>query len=421
MSILIASDPQSFVDWNAKASAFVASLREQSGWVRSDLPVPSIHEPFGTEPYFNQIEFNRPLKSIPPAYKRLVADWQSYLDKTAELSISITKVNTVTGETFTTSIPYVHRFTSIYRKSLLAKLYALDAYLGPDVKDVEMVSLTTYQRGRDPMECLVQLKADIKRLLDMMRKRFGTVDYFYILEPHKTGYPHAHLAYFKKLTDAEKSYLIFAWSCVIGAGNLSHGLHFSEPQASRDGEYKAGSIGGIRNYFMKYVSKGLYAAEMSPAEQLFNAMLWDSKTRLWGCSRNFSKVMARPDTESNSDWVFSEAYICDAEGNAISKVSKKSKPSDDELAAWDQAIKEARSLEVCPLEVCPEMDTMEAVRDGYKIENCPIPIIDKHGVTVSHLDSFNIYRPASVSGLIPSEGLPDPPACFQARRQNSLN
>lgn len=405
MSILIASDSPAFVDWNARASAFVASLREDSkasGWVRSDLPVPGIYEPFGTEPYFNQIEFNRPLKSIPPAYKRLVADWQAYLDKTAELSISITKVNSKTGETFTTSIPYVHRFTSVYRKSLLAKLYALDSYLGPDVKDVEMISLTTYQRGRDPMECLVQLKADLKRLLDLMRKRFGTVDYFYILEPHKTGYPHAHLAYFKKLTDAEKSYLIFAWSCVIEAGNLSHGLFFSEPRASRDGEHEAGSIGGIRNYFMKYVSKGLYSAEMSPAERLFNALLWDSKTRLWGCSRNFSKVMARPVTEKNSEWEFSEAYICDAEGNALSKVSKKSKPTDDEMSAWDQAIKEARSPKPAPpvtwelIKSIPhvsESDTREANLNGYRIEDRPILMLDKHGAIVSHLDNFNVYRP----------------------------
>lgn len=264
------------------------------------------------------------------------------MSKTAGLSISITTVNTKTGETFTKSIPYVHQFTSVYRKSILAKLYALEAYLGPDVRDVEMITLTTYQRGRDPRACMLQLKADLKRLLDLMRKRFGTVDYFYMLEPHETGYPHAHMAYFKKLTDAEKDYLIFAWSCVIEAGNLANGLHFSEPRASQDGKHEAGSIGGIRNYFMKYISKGLYAPEMSPAEQLFNALRWDSKTRLWGCSRNFSKVMARPVTEANPDWQFCEAFICDADGNALSKVSKKFKPTDSDLVSWNELIEAAR-------------------------------------------------------------------------------
>ncbi|HEX3018643.1 MAG TPA: hypothetical protein VHP31_12435, partial [Caproicibacter sp.] len=340
---MIASDPQAFVDWNAKASAFVASLRKESkasGWVRSDLP--AICEPFGTEPYFNEIEFNRPLKSIPPAYRPLVAEWQAYLNKTAGLSIRITMANAKTGEPLTKSIPYVHRWTPIYRKSLLAKLYALDAYLGPDVRDVEMISLTTYQRGRDPMACLLQLKAYLGRLIEIMRKRFGTVDYFVILEPHKTGYPHAHLAYFRKLTDYEKNQLRLAWSCVIKAGDLPHGLFFSEPQASHDGTYESGSIGGIRNYFMKYVSKGLYAAEMSPAEQLFNAMLWDSHTRLWSCSRHFSKVMARPVTEANPDWEFLEAYVCDPDGNALSKVSKKFKPTDDDMVNWDQLIEAAR-------------------------------------------------------------------------------
>lgn len=337
MTILLSSDSRVPFDWNAKASVFVAGLRESKCVIECYQPSTQC-DLLGTEPYFNEIAFNRPLTSIPPAYKRLVAEWFGYLNKTAELSIRITKVNTRTGETFNVSIPYVHRFSDIYRKSLLAKLYALEVYLGSDVRDVEMITLTTYQRGLDPMECLSHLKANLKRLLDLMRKRFGTVNYFVMLEPHKTGYPHAHVAYFKKLTDSEKSYLVFAWSCVIEAGSLANGLHFSEPRGSRDGEQEAGSIGGVRNYFMKYVSKGLYAPEMSPAEQLFNAILWKSNTRLWSCSREFSKVMARPVTEKNPDWEFLEAYVCDSDGNALSKVSKKFKPSDTDLIIWGQAI-----------------------------------------------------------------------------------
>lgn len=275
--------------------------------------------PFGTEEFFDDIAFGRPLKSIPKKFRKLVGSWQGYLSSTAGMSVKITLVNPKTGETFDKVIPYVHRWTATYRKSILAKLYLLEAYIGVDCKDVEMITLTISQRGIDPKQCLLLLKVYQKRLLDMMRKKFGPVDYFAIKEPHKTGYPHGHIAYFRKLTEAERHYLEFAWSCILEAGSLAHGLNFSEPAA---GEHGDGSISGIRNYFMKYISKGLVSDDMPLNEQLFNALLWETGTRTWTCSRNFSEVMARHE-EEKGDWEFLEACIVDEEGNVISNIPRR--------------------------------------------------------------------------------------------------
>lgn len=309
-------------DDNAKASAFMAKLRGQKR--RHVKPAKRITNdlPFGTEDFFDDIAFGRPLVAIPEKFRKLVGSWHGYLNSTAGMSVKITLINPKTGETFDKVIPYVHRWTSTYRKSIVAKLYMLEAYIGVDCKNVEVIALTLAQRGVDPEQSLLLLKVYLKRLLDMMRKQFGTVDYFAIKEPHKTGYPHAHVAYFRKLTEAERKYLAFAWACILEAGSLAHGLHFSEPSASVDGKYESGSIAGIRNYFMKYISKSLRSDDMPLNEQLFNALLWKTGTRTWTCSRHFSEVMARREAEK-SDWEFLEACIVDEEGNVISSIPRR--------------------------------------------------------------------------------------------------
>ncbi|HEX2975814.1 MAG TPA: hypothetical protein VHO68_07745, partial [Bacteroidales bacterium] len=83
------------------------------------------------------------------------------------------------------------------------------------------------------------------------------------------------------------------------AGREGIGIDFSLPEASEDGTFKAGSIARVRSYLIKYLSKGLYK-EWNPTELLFNAVLWKTKTRMWSCSRNFSKIM-KPEIQELED------------------------------------------------------------------------------------------------------------------------
>lgn len=244
--------------------------------------------------------FGKPLKYIPRQFKKCVANFTGYLADTAKRTFKIT---TKRGTEITeSSIGYIHRWTAIYRLSILAKMYQLENYLTQDqLKNVTMITLTTSQRGEDQEECLLKLLKYYNRLFKLLRYYIGTIDYFYILEPHETGYAHMHIMYMKLLTDAEKEIISNAWTIKYGVGGIE-GLNFSEPEASKDKRCSSGSITYVRSYLMKYVSKGLFSESMSKGELLFNSLLKKHKIRLWNCSRNFSSIMKRPEKPISEDY-----------------------------------------------------------------------------------------------------------------------
>lgn len=244
--------------------------------------------------------FGRPLEHIPRQFKKCVGEFTSYLADTSRKSFRITsqygqdiKENTV---------GYIHRWTPIYRQSILAKLYQLEAALTQDeLKDVTMITLTTSQRGKDQEECLLKLLKSYNLLFKLLRYYIGTKDYFYILEPHKTGYAHMHIMYMKLLTEDEKQKIISLWEDRYGAGSHK-GVDFAEPLPSRDGRCGSGSISHVRSYLMKYLAKGMFSSSMTKGELLFNSLLKKNNVRLWGCSRHFSELMKRPEKPETLDY-----------------------------------------------------------------------------------------------------------------------
>jgi hypothetical protein len=113
------------------------------------------------------------------------------------------------------------------------------------------------------------------------------------------------------LSESEQEHIRNLWERKYQAGKKGVGVAFSLPQASDDGTFKAGSVAKVRSYLMKYLSKGLYK-KWEPAELLFNAVLWKTKTRMWGCSRNFSKIMAPDKEEYEEEWECLEVLKCDS-------------------------------------------------------------------------------------------------------------
>ena len=270
-------------------------------------------------PAIDYTKKSRPLLEIPQYYMKDVLNFIGYLSDTAKRQFKITFRNTLTGEGFVKWKPYIHRWTETYKKGILAKMYQLEASLGEDVQELEFISLTTFQHGTNREDCLTNLKRGCKKLLDLLRWKFGTQDYLWMFEPHESGFAHLHLVYFKKLTDQEKDSLKKLWAEKYEYGDYEHGLYFSAPRASENGCFVSGSIARIKGYLMKYLSKGLHSGsesfheyvlngkhvklDMTLHELLFNSLLKKTKTRLWGCSRNFSKIMKRPDPElSAKDW-----------------------------------------------------------------------------------------------------------------------
>jgi hypothetical protein len=174
-----------------------------------------------------------------------------------------------------------------------------------------MITLTVYQRGMSPFTCLSNLKQAYRCLMDVMRHTYGTVDYFWILEPHKTGYAHMHLIYWRILSEAEQQHIRNLWELKYQAGKEGVGVAFTLPGASEDGTYQGGSIAKVRSYLIKYLSKGLHK-KWEPAELLFNTILWNTKTRMWGCSRNFSKIMKLEIKDKYEHWQCDEVYKLDS-------------------------------------------------------------------------------------------------------------
>lgn len=263
-----------------------------------------------TQVDIHDINKGKPLLRIPRQFLQDTNDFVNYIHETAKKTFQVKGHYTKTGEITEKIIPYIHRWTAPYRKSIMAKLYLLQDYFGQDLKDVEFITLTIPHRDLDQEETLLTLNTYRQKLFWVLTKLLGTQDYFYILEPHKSGHAHIHILYFKKLTKEQKEHVKTLWAnkyCNGAKGAKEHGLYFSEPRASKNGVFREGSIAHIKGYVMKYVVKNLSDADggisrMKPNEILFNALLKKHKIRLWNASRNLSKVMARPKVERKEDW-----------------------------------------------------------------------------------------------------------------------
>lgn len=300
-----------------------------NGYVQSSFVTHALRRKYG-------FRFGQKLQSIPSKFKKDVAAFSAYLGEKSCLSIRVTRRNLNTGELRDCVFPYVHRWTEIYRRRVLCKLYYIEEFFDVNPKDVTMITLTTYQRGKDHQECLDLLKDSRSKFLDACRSRFGSNSYIWVLEPHETGYAHCHMAFFKRLTADMKDSLRCLWSLNYRAGSIDHGLDFSEPKASSDGVFKAGSIAKIRAYFMKYISKNIRDTDFETHEMLFNALLKKTSSRLWGSSRDLSRYV-NEQMESyrekkhgkrtdSSVWEFVRVSVVDEEGNVVCDRPKFKQP-----------------------------------------------------------------------------------------------
>lgn len=360
----------------------------------------------------------RPLTEIPKNYTACVLNFLGYISDTAKRQFKITFKNLLTGEGFVKWKPYIHRWTSTYRKGVLAKMYQLEAYAGENLTELEFITLTTHQEGITREEQLSQLKIGREKLLDVLRKRYGTQEYVWMLEHFKSGFSHLHLIYFKKLTEEEKESIKTIWHEKYELGNYKNGLYFSAPRASLDGVCVGGSIKSIKNYLIKYIAKGLepnseseqnsesyqeyefhgkkIPLNMSLGELLFNAILKKTKTRLWGCSRLFSKIMKRPEKEGEKDWECIEVdqlYEPYQEEETLEERKEHFMTVlwTKEGGLRPEAVKKWELIKSLPH--LSNTDIADAKFNEYKIEPSPIPIINKRGVKVGELPNFNLYRP----------------------------
>lgn len=189
-------------------------------------------------------------------------------------------------------LPYIHRWTDIYHKSILAKFYILDDWMKNNPGMVTMFTLTTYQgsksrfndgsysrevKGRNLtiLECFDLLRESRTKFLNVLRNRYRGINYFWVLEPHATGYPHCHLVVFQEFSDVEQKEIKRLWSEKYQAGSYKRGIKISSKRSDE-------SIQFIRNYLMKYMTKQFGKGDnpWTYGELLFNAIVWTMGSRI---------------------------------------------------------------------------------------------------------------------------------------------
>lgn len=207
----------------------------------------------------------------------------------------------------TLNFPYMHRWKDEYRKGVLAKFYQLEDWFKENPSPITMLTLTTFHdtnkwggkahssegAGITIPESFDLLKHSWDFLRDALRYYLPHVPFVWIMEPHKSGYPHLHVVLFADVDERTQNAIRALWSKKYKAGSFEHGVDFvvSKPE---------GGIKSIRNYLMKYIVKGFTKTGSkfgevegwSAGELVFNALVWKNKWRLFGASRDLCKVMA---------------------------------------------------------------------------------------------------------------------------------
>lgn len=245
-------------------------------------------------------------------YAEFVREFLTYLNTTAGTRFRLRGLSAEVSEV-EMEIEYVHRWTATYRRGWIAKLYQLDEWYQQSRPPVTMLTLTTYQDGEYSRrkgryltipESFEALKGGWKNLSMVLRKpdALGKFDYLSIVEPHQSGYPHLHVPIFADVPEPLQERIGNLWEG-YGAGSAEHGVNFSFRESRAD-------ISSVRNYLLKYLSKGLTGTgsrfgdePLSPGEWVFQALIWKHRWRIFGSSRNLSRIMAWDRSSEPVQWL----------------------------------------------------------------------------------------------------------------------
>ena len=254
-------------------------------------------------------------------YARVCYRFARYLDSTEEKKLRVSGYDTVHCVRISRDVPYIHRFCNVYASSLYAKFSQLQTWYHDHETPVFLMTLTTSNKGKTIKEAFDELRDGwhgLTHCIRNLRVKYGIdVEYIYVYEPHKSGYPHMHVVLFGDLTDLDFERIKLLWSKKYKVGSYEHGVNISAPRKQQEIEY-------VRAYILKYVQKTMDFENMSPSQFVFLAVMWSfydksqwsykipywtasgkfspkstggGVFRLWGASRSLTAVMQKRDTE----------------------------------------------------------------------------------------------------------------------------
>ena len=223
--------------------------------------------------------------------RKLMEAFSGYLEKTSRNRL------VVLGSCGIYDMPYKTRWSESYKKRMLGQMYGVEECIRKQCKGgvVTLLTLTGYQGGEESIrvkggavtraELFKNLKAGWHLMSDLLSKVCPGLKYVWVMEPHKSGYPHMHVALFGYVPEDIRERLKWLWSEKYGVGSKEHGLDFSVKSVKE-------SIQSVRNYLMKYITKGIGgegSKTWSAEEWLYHATAWKHHHRYIGMSRSISR------------------------------------------------------------------------------------------------------------------------------------
>ncbi len=254
------------------------------------------------------LPYNHPLQK----YQDLSKQFCEYLDLCEKKGFVVHGYDYAKGEIHNHFLEYENRWSPGRRKELSEKLDRLEYWFALQMdRPVTMITLTSYHEGMSIQGQWNELSKSRGKLLKLLAFYFDSPDYFWVVEPHKKGYVHFHLAVFADVSNNVKDKygegiedkFRRLWSKKYKTGNHTYGLDFKQ----KKGDEKLRSL---KNYLSKYLQKGFLLNKWTPAMLVFNACLWDTGFRLYGASKNVSHIMNIQDEKQN-DIVWLETKIKD--------------------------------------------------------------------------------------------------------------
>jgi len=227
--------------------------------------------------------------NISPSERTLVKKFSGYLN-----GIENTRIIAVSNYDYY-NMPYTTRWSPEYKKKMIAKMYAIEDYYKRSGKSiVTLLTLTGYQNGKTSIdakgkittreELFNHLTHGWRLLSNLIAKICPSLEYIWVMEPHKSGYPHMHVAVFGYIPKDMQERLTRLWSEKYHVGSAEHGIDFSVKPIKE-------SIQSIRNYLMKYISKGIGAEgkkSWTPEEWIYHAIARKHRHRYIGMSHAIS-------------------------------------------------------------------------------------------------------------------------------------
>ena len=211
-------------------------------------------------------------------------------------------------------LPYNHRWTAEYRKMLYAKLKAAERGLteiyGAGPTPATLFTLTAHQtdeRGqpRPPGRVLDDLMDGWDKFRYALDRATGAArtEYIKVVEPHKSGYPHLHVAVFGVANPSLQDKVQDLWVEKYGVGGAD--AHKEAVEVARG---RTAQLSNPAQYLMKYLSETAVRADgEKPGIEGFealSALLLVTGRRQYSTSEGLSQAMQRPGKTVSGRWRF---------------------------------------------------------------------------------------------------------------------